>query len=277
MTQSGTPNSQPGSLDEAAQQQLIQQIGRSILQVLPPSWQEASIEYRGLGAHSELAAQLVAPNGTVIPLGVPAEAEAMFAQLRHGMYQPERGTWISALYRIQHSGNYSVDFNGDYEPAWRAAPPTETYTDELTRYPRAEENIPSWLAERATGPAVALRIAEVFDEMTEGGPKVNRPGIEPQEREQLVEYLERAPIVLAARSFDADQLSPDRSPSVPLTFHTDGDWIWPGAVGYYLRRHAVPPEADLVSHIRDRGFTLPEIDAATREVAISTITGGSRG
>ncbi|MDR7300150.1 hypothetical protein [Haloactinomyces albus] len=148
MNQPG-PQTRPGSLDEESQQELIQQIGRVIVQALPPSWQEVSVEYRAIGSHSELAAQLVAPNGTLIPWAPPDEAAPMFDHLRIGMHQQGRGTWISALYRLQRPGSYSVDFNGDYEPVWHTAPPAAEFAAELRTLPRATENIPDWLAERA--------------------------------------------------------------------------------------------------------------------------------
>ncbi|MBA8824406.1 hypothetical protein FHX42_001753 [Saccharopolyspora lacisalsi] len=276
------PPIQPGSLTEEGQQELIQQIGRVIVQMLPPGWQEASVEYRAVGSHRELAAQLQAPNGTLVPLTPPAEIEPMFDELRHGMHQPERGTWISALYQLQRPGSYSVDFNGDYEPSWRGVPTTAEFDAELHHYPRAEHNIPGWLAERAGLPTsdvgnadvTELRKAEVFDGADGAGrPVADRPVVGPQERAQIIEYLERAPIVLAARSYDTDQLDPEAAASVPLTFHTDGDWIWPGAVGYYLRRHNVPPETELVEHIRRQGFQVPEVGEQTRELAVSAITG----
>ncbi|MFD0540822.1 hypothetical protein ACFQY7_50440 [Actinomadura luteofluorescens] len=44
---------------------------------------------------------------------------------------------------------------------------------------------------------------------------------------------------------------------MPLTFHTDGTWVWSGAVAYYLTEHGVPPEPDLVAHIRAAGSASP--------------------
>ncbi len=147
MTQPG-PHSQPG-MNQAEQQQLIQQIGRVLLGALPPGWHEAGIEYRAVGSYSEISAQIVAPNGTVIPLAPPAEANDLFTTLRRGMHEPERGTWVSALYRLQRPGTYSVDFNGDYEPAWQTRPSSAEFADELRRFPRAAEKVPAWLAEHA--------------------------------------------------------------------------------------------------------------------------------
>ncbi|WP_263247921.1 hypothetical protein [Saccharopolyspora rosea] len=268
MSQPGS-HDRPASLDQAEQQQLIQEIGRVIAQALPPGWHEVNVEYRALGAHHELAAQLTAPNGTAVPLAPPREVTGLFDRLRNGMYQPDRGTWVSALYRLKRPGSYAVDFNGDYEPAWKSAPPPEAYAEELRLHPRPGASTPAWLAER--GGAPGLRTAEVFD--GSGRPITERPAVRPEERDQVVEYLERAPIVLAARSYDADRLDPEGAAAVPMTFHTDGTWIWPGAVGYYLRWHDVAPQPDLVAHIRERGFRVPEIDEATRDRAVATITG----
>ncbi|MEU6269711.1 hypothetical protein [Saccharopolyspora shandongensis] len=272
MSQPG-PHDRPGSLDEVTQQQLIQEIGRVVVRALPPGWQEATVEYRELGDHRELVAQLLAPNGTAVPLAVPTDVTELFLRLRSGMYQPDRGTWVSALYRLQRPGSYTVDFNGDYQPSWRTAPPPEAFAEELRRYPRPAAVTPDWLAPRSTGPA-GLRTAEVFDDG--GRPITERPELNPAELDQVAEYLERAPIVLAARSYDTDRLDPHRSPAVPMTFHTDGSWIWPGAVGYYLRQHGVAPEAELVAHIRSRGFQVPDVDEPVREQAVAVITGEQR-
>ena len=43
-----------------------------------------------------------------------------------------------------------------------------------------------------------------------------------------------APVVLAARSNGDDAFAPGRTDVVPLNFRTDGSWVWPGAVAYYL-------------------------------------------
>jgi len=272
MSQPG-PQEAAGSLDEAAQQQLIQEIGRTIVQALPPGWQEARVEYRAVGEHYELVAQLQAPNGTVVPLAPPVETAGHFQWLRHGMYHPDRGTWVSALYQLRRPGSYTVDFNGDQEPAWHTAPPPQAYADELRRYPRPAESTPEWLSRQASGAATAeLRTATVFDE--NGQPVTTHPELAPQERDLVLEYLNRAPVVLAARSYDTDRLDPSRNPAVPMTFHTDGTWIWPGAAAYYLREHGVPPQPELVEHIRRQEFQVPPVDEPTRERAVSIITTG---
>ncbi|WP_019854490.1 hypothetical protein [Actinopolyspora mortivallis] len=284
MSQPESPNTTgagaPGTLDEQAQQEMIQRIGRTLVQALPPGWSQVSVRYRSVGAHRELDAELTAPNGTEIPLAPPAELGELFARLRHGMYRENRGTWTSATYRLSRPASYSVDFDGEHEPAWENHPPHAEFAAELRLYPRAVHNIPGWLAERAgvrvpeTATAVdQLRRAEVFDGTDAvGRPVNNRPALAADERDRVLEYLERAPVVLAARGYDSDRLDPTAGSSVPLTFHTDGSWIWPGAVCYYLRTHGLSPQPELVDHIRRRDFQLPYVGDEARELAVAAIT-----
>jgi hypothetical protein len=117
----------------------------------------------------------------------------------------------------------------------------------------------------------------VFDQVEpEGGrPSVSRPAVPDGEVAPLVAYLRQAPVVMAARSYAPDQLDGSRGERVPLTFHTDGSWVWAGAVAYYLDEHGVPPEPDLVAHIRARGFRVPEVDDDSMDAASAAVTGRS--
>jgi hypothetical protein len=118
----------------------------------------------------------------------------------------------------------------------------------------------------------ALRIAQVFDSIdADGTPRYDRPPVPEHEREPLLRYLSDAPIVLAARGYDTDRLDPSRPAEVPLTYHTDGVWIWPGAVHYYLRVHGVPPERELVGFASADRFRIPEVDEETRAEAVATV------
>ncbi len=117
-----------------------------------------------------------------------------------------------------------------------------------------------------------MRRARVFDGVgADGRPYASRPRV--RDTDRVLAYLENAPIVLAARGFDPDELDPSRGAKVPMTFHTDGEWIWAGSVAYYLREHEIPPEPGLVAHIAGHGFELPVVDARTRDTAVSVITG----
>ncbi|KAF0848295.1 hypothetical protein [Nocardia caishijiensis] len=119
-----------------------------------------------------------------------------------------------------------------------------------------------------------LRLARVYDGRdAEGQPIFDRlMPISDTFRTTLLDYLESAPIVLAARGFDEDELTPGTH-DVPLTFHTDGRWIWSGAVAHYLRKHGIPPEEDLAHHIVHNEYRLPEISDADKQRAVAVITG----
>ncbi|XVV01853.1 hypothetical protein ACQPW3_31340 [Actinosynnema sp. CA-248983] len=275
MSQPATP------LSEQEQQQLVRQIGRAMLPALPQGWQRVRAEYRAAGRHIEVDLAFAGPDGQWRPVRPPMEVVQLFGQLRTGMYQADRGTWLAAVYEIEQPGTFSVDFDAEDEPRWRNAPPVIGFQDELRTFPRADDRIPDWLRQRVglpprveVVPPGELRTAHVYDGRDDAGrPVVNRQSVDPQLREALLAYLEAAPVVLAARNLDADEFAPGEQ-DVPLNFRTDGTWIWAGAVPHYLRKHGLPPEPALIRHILDRNFAVAEVDEATRDRAVALITGG---
>lgn len=118
------------------------------------------------------------------------------------------------------------------------------------------------------------RLARVYDSRDNSGcPLAVREPLPAELRDRVLAYLDSAPIVLAARSFEVDEFAPaDRD--VPLTFRTDGAWIWSGSVSHYLRKHALPPDPELLRHIVDRDFQLGEVSAEAMTLAVRVITTG---
>lgn len=124
------------------------------------------------------------------------------------------------------------------------------------------------------GSGPAPRLARVYEGRDANGrPVADRESVPPRLLGSVLAYLESAPVVLAARSFDTDEFAPgDRD--VPLNFRTDGVWIWAGSVPHYLRKHGLPPEPGLVSHIVNRNFEVGTVDEAEQDSAVRIITGG---
>ncbi|MFE6862800.1 hypothetical protein [Nocardia sp. NPDC057668] len=119
-----------------------------------------------------------------------------------------------------------------------------------------------------------MRLAPVYDGRdARGRPFAKRDAVAPEVVNDLLEYLESAPLVLAARSFGADEFVP-ADVDVPLTFRTDGVWIWGGVVAHYLRKHGLPPAPELVSHIVSRNFEVGTVDEAAKKSAVQMVTGG---
>ncbi|MFI5558359.1 ferredoxin [Amycolatopsis japonica] len=279
-----------GPLNQQQQQQLVWQIGHALATPLPPGWRQMRVEFRAAGRHVEVDLLVTGQDGLPRPVQPSQEAVQLLGNLRAGMYQPGRGTWLSAILVYGPATVLSTDFLADVEPPWRQAPPQIGFQDELRFFPRAEQSVPPWLRQRAgldaeppAEPAVAtplaetpeaLRVPRVHDGLDESGrPMVNREPLSPAERDRVLHYLDGAPVVLASRTYDADAFAPEREPLVPLNFRTDGRWYWPGAVAYYLREHDVAPDPELLGHIRALRFTLPEVGEPERKLAVAAITG----
>jgi hypothetical protein len=115
----------------------------------------------------------------------------------------------------------------------------------------------------AREPAVEIRLARVFDAVDpHTGPMFDpdHPLIQDfDEAERLLDYLEAALPIMTTTSLMADILDPEHPEVVPLSFRTDGEWIWTDTVSYYLERHSLAPDPDLLSHLRSAGPTPPSV------------------
>ncbi|MGV9363195.1 glycohydrolase toxin TNT-related protein [Amycolatopsis sp. NPDC003731] len=266
-------------LNATEQDTLVKQIGLALLRAAPRDWRKVTAEYRAVGRYHELTGEIVTEDGTVHEWLATHDIATLFGRLRGGMYRDGRGTWFNARYQLDHPSSYNLEYNRD-EPVWNLAPPPQAYSDELRMFPRTEENVPEWLIRRMSGlgpeqPGPHFRIARIFDTVGPAGrPVINRPDLEVDEQDRLLEYLERAPLVVPERGYDIDRLAATPEATVPVAFHSDGQWIWPAAVNFYLHKYGVSPEPDLVEHVRSVGFTLPPVDEPTLQGAAAYLTRG---
>lgn len=161
---------------------------------------------------------------------------------------------------------------------------TETGTVVRITSQQAAAIIQRWIAE-GRRPAVegadlptapdrlVFRQAKLFDGLGEDGvsPVVNRAKVDPDEAQRILAYLNAGAIVLFARSFIKDAFFPDNPPAVPLTYETDGVWIWAGATRYYLEHYGLPPEPDFLAHIRANDYAVPELSQEVKTAARDTV------
>ena len=116
----------------------------------------------------------------------------------------------------------------------------------------------------------AYPVAETFDGVNpDGTPRIVRPQLDPRELPALQAYLTQAPVVLAAPGNAQDELVPSAGAAIPRSFHSDGVWVWPAAVGYYLVRYQLPPSDPFLAHIRSRNYRLAFVPQETR-TAVAT-------
>jgi hypothetical protein len=287
--------SRPTAISPEEQEQIARRIGVLLLRSATEDWQQITVEYRATGDHHDLLGEVASQNGTSEPWEPPEELVGIFEHLREGMYRPDVGTWLSALYVVERPSSYRIDINFDTEPQWNRPLPTSAYVEELHRYPRSDENIPDWMRARLEASApqelpvrdavprpgpqppepattrsavtggAGIRQVQVFDGLDDQGrPTVSaRMPLAQEEIGPLRHYLENAPIVLPSHETERDQLDAQSTASVPLNWRTDGTWVWQDAVAYYLAQYGVPPQNEFVEGIRGRGFTLPQVDEAT--------------
>ncbi|WUH97387.1 TNT domain-containing protein [Spirillospora sp. NBC_00431] len=256
----------------------------------PPLWRTISGYYQAVGGHVEFPAMTChRADGAVTPWTAPAATAALLDRLRAGTHAFQGSTWCRIDFEVVYEDGdvrCRASFRHDDEPHWDVEPSSADVRRELERFPRDE--VPEWMTDRLGGraqpatvadvpvpPAGGLRRARIFDHAGPDGarPAVSRPPVPPDELERVTEYLRDGAIVMAARSNAPDRLDSSRGAVVPLTFHTDGTWVWSGAVAYYLSEHGVAPEADLVAHIRANGFQVPAVDEDTMNAANASVTG----
>ncbi len=270
----------PTQLNATEQDTLVKQIGLALLRSAPRDWQRISADYRAVGRYHELDGEVTLADGSTREWVATHDIATLFGRLRAGMYRDERGTWFNASYQLDAPSSYNLEYDRE-EPHWHLMPPPQAYADELRMFPRSEENVPDWLMRRMAGlgperPGPRFRIARVFDGTGPSGrPLINRPELEVEEQDNLLEYLNSAPVVLPGRGHDIDRLAPTPEPGVPVAFHSDGSWIWPAAVNYYLDQYGVSPEPDLIEHIRNNSFTVPEVTEDRRAAANAYLTRGN--
>ncbi|GAA3365304.1 TNT domain-containing protein [Saccharopolyspora gregorii] len=240
------------------------ELGEVLRRSAPAGALEVGVACTALGTRVEVSGTATTGTGahTWIP---PQEVLDALRRARVVEYRPESGAWTTARCTAAPGGEPVVEF-GRGEPAEVA--PQDAF-DELRLFPRAQA--PEWLLgpawhhyeqHRADAGAGTVRMARLFDGAdAEGRPFAYRPVLPWVEKRLLVEYLSGGAVVLAARSTSADEVDPSRPPEVPKRFHTDGTWVWPLSMAYYLDVHDISPPRDFLDHVRARAHRLPEVVA----------------
>ena len=148
------------------------------------------------------------------------------------------------------------------EAIGQADPQVEVYPTgfELPSYHRFARAYGALLWSRTPDPGV--RIAVLFDEVDPTlGPRFDEdhPTVDDGEWEELVEYLHQGQPLLVTTGRLDDVVEPARGNVVPMTFRTDGTWVWSDATTYYLETYHLLPDPDMVAHIRALDYELPDV------------------
>ncbi|PKW18064.1 hypothetical protein [Saccharopolyspora spinosa] len=117
----------------------------------------------------------------------------------------------------------------------------------------------------AASEPVGLQLARVFDGVDEAGESVfeeDHPRlVDVVERDRVLDYLRAGTVVLDTDSTIDDVVDRSRGSVVPMSFRSDGVWIWPDIVCYYLEQYGLAPDEQLLAHIRDADRPPAPLDA----------------
>ncbi len=142
---------QKGHLDFTGQQEILTEIGREILGSVPDTWTEIVYSVYAIVSYREEEMLVRHGDGEPERTSIPAGVAPRISGLRAGMYQEGKGAWFSMRYTITRPGNFTTKFDYDNEPEFLFRPSEENYVQELHHFPRAEENVPEWLAAKVGG------------------------------------------------------------------------------------------------------------------------------
>ncbi|MCM4078058.1 hypothetical protein [Paractinoplanes hotanensis] len=158
---------------------------------------------------------------------------------------------------------FVVETHGD-PPAFEA----ECYApgEALSADTRAARNAGAllWTAR----PVQPIRVARVFD----GGGTFHpdHPRLAGAVQQRVSAYLEAGSAVLGTDGRLPDLVEPGRGEVVPMSYRTDGRWLWTDSVAYYLRTYGLAPEPDLVAHVLAAGER-PVVDAVDEHRALAVL------
>jgi hypothetical protein len=152
--------------------------------------------------------------------------------------------------------------------AGEADPQVETYLSdavsdtELPTYQRLAIAYGSLLW--ASTPEPDIKIASIFDEVDpQVGPlftDAHDRMDDAEEAQRVIDYLNAGQPLLVTTAAMDDVVDRSRHNVVPMKFRPDGTWIWTDTTTYYLERHNLAPDPELLGHIRAADYRMPEID-----------------
>ena len=129
---------------EATVDQLLLRLAKALAQELPAGWTHAQYRPAMIIGRSEDALMVRLSDGAQHPVEPPPEAPELIPWLRHKMYEPGTGTWLSASFLVVSDGSFSPEFEFSQEPSWGRPVADEAWVEELATYPRDAAHLPDW-------------------------------------------------------------------------------------------------------------------------------------
>jgi hypothetical protein len=82
-------------------------------------------------------------------------------------------------------------------------------------------------------------------------------GLDPEIKERVAHYLRGGAVLLAYFNLSEDVLDDARLPIGPAEIRTDGEWVWPSDLAYYVERYGVGLPSEFVGHLAEKRWEPP--------------------
>jgi hypothetical protein len=164
--------------------------------------------------------------------------------------------------------------------AGEASPQVEVFVDQGTLPPYQRTALGCSALLWTNQPRSPVRIAGLFDPVDGvGGPgfAASRPTLRPPERDEVLAYLDAGSQLLTTTALMDDVVENGLHGVVPMSFRTDGHWIWTEASAYYLRQYGFAPDDALLQHIRSRRYEVKPVDAVAQHRALAALQSHTSG
>lgn len=97
---------------------------------------------------------------------------------------------------------------------------------------------------------------------------------DPELKQKVLRFLSGGGFVLRSPGLREDRLDSSRTNVVPLGYLSDGEWIWPLEMSYYLEEHDILPEQEFRDHMSACSYEAPEPASAVLAEAARLLTEG---
>lgn len=285
------PSMPPGDVLPRTNTSIFDQVEEALLSYAPDGWQQLDLQCRALARRMEIEAT-VTIDGTTHGWAPPVMVSQWLHRERMRDFRNGIGTWFVASFTFVAGGEPAHRFLVEGQPEWQIPPGhnggLQHAADELRLLPRRPEAVPDWMwhaagkaqqwgrvsmMEPRPQPDSPLELARAFDVIEDGRGVWYRPMVGAREQVLMLRYLESAPVVLSSRGSAKDLFTGGDEEVVPLAYQTDGRWVWPAGVTYYLDKHQIPPPLALVDHIRQQRYELPVVPEIAKARAAALAMG----
>ncbi|EIE99551.1 hypothetical protein [Saccharomonospora glauca] len=139
------------SAETGRSRQLLARIGLTLLDDAPERWRRIDLQCRAVADVHDVTLTVLLEDGSQPDMTLPPHVVDDLLEVRRLTYRPDMGAWFSMRYLLDPPAQMYVKYNYDWDPkwrSWRSPIPAESWARDLEAFPRPEENIPDWLAER---------------------------------------------------------------------------------------------------------------------------------